>query len=116
LIWIISASLGWEAFAAFSIGEIIGFIMLVVGTLMYNEIIIFPCKIFSYYTKREIKKRKGGTDALDDPSLPAGAGAATYMSASPTAKYDHGRNYRNISKKADERNKLLLEHRGPGGN
>ena len=89
--------------------------MLVVGTLQYNEIIIFPCPIFSQNTKREIKKRTGQTGALDDPNLPPGAQAATYMSASPTAKYDHGRNYRNIAKKADERNNLVLQHRGPGG-
>jgi len=109
LIWILSASLGWEKIALFSIGQVAGFIMLIVGTLMYNEIVIFPGHLLSYNTKRERKKRKeGDPDPLDDPNLPAGAQAATYMGTSPTAKYDYGRNYRNLAKKADERNNLIL--------
>jgi len=58
VIWIVFLSLGHEKFLW---GELIGFFLLVLGTLVYNEIIIIPISIMSRNTKDEIEKR----DAFD---------------------------------------------------
>ena len=41
-IWVCSLILGWETFIW---GQFGGFIILTIGTLIYNEIIVLPCKI-----------------------------------------------------------------------
>jgi hypothetical protein len=51
VIWIVFLSLGHEKFLW---GELIGFFLLVLGTLVYNEIIIIPISIMSRNTKDEI--------------------------------------------------------------
>lgn len=53
IIWIISLSLGWECFLY---GQMIGFIVLVIGTLIYNEIVVVPHEWFSRNTKKMQKK------------------------------------------------------------
>jgi hypothetical protein len=44
LIWVISLMLKWEKFYW---QELIGFFLLVSGTLVYNEIVQLPCSIFN---------------------------------------------------------------------
>jgi hypothetical protein len=45
LIWVISLMLGQETFdVPLSFGQAAGFVALVVGTLIYNEIWILPCE------------------------------------------------------------------------
>lgn len=46
--------------------ELLGFAMLVFGTLVYNEIVIVPIGLFNYWTKREIEKRKKDEKGLLD--------------------------------------------------
>ena len=55
LIWIISMSLKWEKFHAW---ELVGFFMLVAGTLVYNEIVIVPLDIYKRNTKAERAKKE----------------------------------------------------------
>jgi len=55
VIWAVSVSIGWEHFLVL---ELLGFFLLVFGTLMYNEIIIMPVGFLNHWTKREIDKRK----------------------------------------------------------
>jgi hypothetical protein len=50
IIWAVSVAIGWEDFLAL---ELVGFAMLVFGTLVYNEIVIVPIGFLKYYTKRE---------------------------------------------------------------
>ena len=38
--------------------QLIGFVILVFGSLMYNEIVVFPCGGFDQNTKEAIKARK----------------------------------------------------------
>jgi len=74
----------WEA--------IFGFILLVAGTLIYNEIVVLPFWGFDQNTK-EKKEARAGAEKRD----------ADYMGmASPSAKYDSNRNKRLLQKQADE--------------
>jgi len=43
---------------------LIGFALLVFGTLVYNEIIILPIEIFRRNTKAELTKREGKLDTF----------------------------------------------------
>lgn len=55
-IWILSCLLGLEKFMPW---EIPGFVLLVTGTLLYNEIIVFPYLGFNLYTKEALAKAAG---------------------------------------------------------
>jgi len=53
VIWLFFLSLGKEKFL---VGELVGFFLLVLGTLVYNEIIEIP--LMNYNTKSNIAKRE----------------------------------------------------------
>lgn len=55
-IWILSVALGLEDFLPW---EIPGFILLAAGTLLYNEIVVFPYWGFDQYTKEALAKKAG---------------------------------------------------------
>lgn len=63
IIWAVSVGVGWENFLPL---ELLGFAMLVGGTLIYNEIVIVPIGFMSYWTNREINKRKKDEGGLLD--------------------------------------------------
>ena len=92
LIWIFSLALGWESFLGL---ELLGFVLLVLGTLIYNEIYVVPIGFMSFNTRlimkeREAKEeRNAGNDLIDDEKL-------NYVATSPHAKYDTNRNKRFI--------------------
>jgi len=88
VIWIISIMIGWEDFLAL---ELVGFFMLVGGTLVYNEIVILPCTLFSQNTKKEIAKREGNLDDFVE--------GKNYVNTSPQAAYDQNRMKRNLDAK-----------------
>ena len=47
--------------------QFIAFIILVFGTLIYNEILVLPAHIFRYGTKKELEKNKRSeTGILDE--------------------------------------------------
>ena len=80
IIWIMSIALGledfhWEA--------IFGFVFLVFGTLMYNEIIVLPFWGLDQNTKEKLEQRNAGSKR-----------DANYMNTSPGAGYDSNRNKR----------------------
>ena len=76
--------------------SIIGFVILVIGTLLYNEIFELPCCGFNNNTKRAIAEREGELG-------PEGTGdAANYMATSPHAAYDANRNKRALSRVDDK--------------
>jgi hypothetical protein len=82
----------------FSFLQLFGFLFMVCGTLVYNEIVVIPYLGFDQNTKAAIEKRKrqelldGTTEAAADPQ---------YMAVSPHAAYDATRNQRNIDAKTD---------------
>lgn len=86
-IWIMSCSLGLEVFHW---QAIFGFLLLVFGTLLYNEILILPIWGFDQYTKEKIEAREGAKKR-----------DAAYMGLSPGAGYDSNRNKRALLKKTD---------------
>ena len=55
IIWLVFLILGKEKFLA---GELIGFALLILGTLVYNEIIEIPFTFMSRNTKANITKRE----------------------------------------------------------
>jgi len=55
IIWCVFLALGKEKFL---VGELFGFALLVLGTLVYNEIIEMPINFMSKNTKRNIQKRE----------------------------------------------------------
>jgi hypothetical protein len=88
VIWLMSCLLGLEVFHW---QAIIGFVFLVFGTLLYNEIIVLPCMDFDKYTKEALAAR-AGKDKRD----------ANYMGLSPGAPYDANRNKRLLQKTDDQ--------------
>ena len=54
LIWIFQMGMGKEHFSWL---QLFGFILLVGGTFVYNEIVVCPCSFMKDHTKDEIKKR-----------------------------------------------------------
>ena len=89
LIWICSCSFLGEKFQPWSI---IGFVLLIAGTLIYNEIIEVPCLGFNEWTKKAIKARKAEAGEYADNDL-------DYIATSPHAAYDSNRNKRVLSTK-----------------
>jgi len=55
LIWIVSLFLKWEPFIW---QEVVGFLLLVGGTFIYNEIVVVPIEFMSRNTKKEIANRE----------------------------------------------------------
>ena len=88
LIWFFSCLFLGEPFYWQSI---IGFVLLVLGTLMYNEILVIPFLGFDQNTKEAIAKRnkENGEQATDEQ----------YVSLSPHAAYDAKRNQRGVTAK-----------------
>jgi hypothetical protein len=62
--------------------------MLVLGTLIYNEIIIVPIGFLNYWTAREIGKRKKDEQGLLDAQ--ADDSNSRYIATSPTGATSGG--------------------------
>ena len=88
LIWIFSVWLGLEKFHGQAIS---GFVMLIFGTLLYNEILVLPVMGFDKNTKDAIAKREGiSSNATAEEN-------AGYMGLSPGKGHQGGaRNSRNL--------------------
>lgn len=116
-IWLFGLATGeawlWGQFAAF--------ILLIGGTLIYNEIVVIPIDIMRNNTaiermKRE-KKEQGILDGDDTTTgFLADGNQTNYMATSPHAAYDQNRNVRNIERKMNERDDLLGKHNNNAAN
>ena len=87
--------------------------MLVLGTLVYNEILVIPIGFMKNNTKAAIEKReKGRLDGKDGGAgyTAGGTRGSDYMATSPGRPYNHGRNIRAIEKKLEERDRLVDKH------
>jgi len=51
IVWVIAMILGWEKFY---ILQLVGFVFVLAGSLLYNEIIVMPCLGFNQYTKKAL--------------------------------------------------------------
>lgn len=82
--------------------QLFGFILLVSGTLVYNEIVIVPFCGFDKNTKVALeKKRKYLSEPYGKNSSPPDD-KSNYIPISPHAVYDSNRNLRAMSKKDRE--------------
>lgn len=78
----VSLGVGWEDFLPW---QLVGFFFLVMGTLVYNEIIVIPVGFMMNMTKREIKKREKETGKLDESTGDYLDGKnPAYIATSPT--------------------------------
>lgn len=102
IIWFVSIFIGWEKFYW---QELIGFILLVMGTLVYNEIYVLPCEIMNQNTKKNLIKKEGRLDNFHQEGK-----NPDYMSSSPQAGYDANRNKRMLEQKLSERYDLVGAH------
>ena len=94
---------------SFSWLQLIGFILLVIGTLVYNEIVIVPWFGFDKNTKKAREhKDKQGTHGISGDE----GDRENYMAVSPHAAYDAARNMRKIHMKEEENptHARLVEH------
>lgn len=88
IIWIMSCLLKLEVFHW---QAIFGFIFLVFGTLLYNEIVVLPFWGLDQNTKEKIEQRNAGMKR-----------DAAYMNLSPGAPYNANRNKNLLMKQEDE--------------
>lgn len=95
-IWIMSLLLKLEPWEPW---EIPGFILLAAGTLLYNEIIVFPYFGYNEYTKEALAKKKAAGDRTSGRLTES----QDYVATSPHAVYDSKRNLRNLQNKIDEK-------------
>lgn len=84
---------------SFSFLQLGGFILLVFGTLVYNEIIILRFGGFDHNTKSAREQRSKRSELLDS-SRSTGA-ENNYVAVSPHAAYDAARNKRKVAMKID---------------
>lgn len=111
IIWCVSLILGWEEFLW---PELVGFILLVMGTIIYNEIYVVPIDFMSVNSREAIAARKAKEGRLgagvtsDDQKL-------NYIATSPGAAYDKNRGLRAIKNKQNEREELLNKHGAQDG-
>jgi drug/metabolite transporter (DMT)-like permease len=101
LIWIIFLLKPGEGNERFIWLELIGFVLLVIGTLVFNEIVVVPIMGFDQYTKTAIESRKLHEEDDDvDPNGLINTGNdkdQQYLASSP-ASYNYQRNYKNVKK------------------
>ena len=64
VIWCVFLAMGSEKFM---VGELFGFFLLVLGTLVYNEIIEVPITAFNRNTKRNIELREKAAVKKETP-------------------------------------------------
>lgn len=90
---------------SFNTLELFGFILLVLGTLVYNEIIVLPFWGFDKNTKAAIQRRHQAehlVDIADEREAIANKTSDDYMATSPHAGYDAQRNVRILKKKLND--------------
>ena len=85
----------------FKVLQLFGFIFLVFGTLVYNEILVLPFLGFDQYTRKALKEKEEGEGKglLDESNTDSQPG---YAAVSPHAAYDSKRNERIIQHKMNE--------------
>ena len=113
LIWLffLVVPLYGEYIEKFSPLQLVGFIFLVCGTLVYNEIVIVPFLGFDRYTRGALEKReKAEKQGLLDTQKEQAA-ETDYTATSPHAAYDANRNKRVIHENQEKRVEKAYEQR-----
>ncbi len=101
LIWIfcLAVPMYGERQESFKVLQLFGFIFLVFGTLVYNEILVLPFLGFNLYTKEALKQR----DRKESKMLLNGQSEnPDYSGMTPHTGHDAQRFMKNIEKKKEE--------------
>lgn len=115
VIWVFEVLIGMEHITMpYFLIQLAGFLFLIVGTVIYNEIWIVPCECMNYYTKIKMQEREkaGMLDGTGNVrrSMAKEMGYTedtNYMASSPTGyKYDSTRNLRNLEKRQNARSSM----------
>jgi hypothetical protein len=106
LVWIVSLATGAEHLDPLQTPlQLIGFVLLVSGTLVYNEIVVIHYWGFDQNTKAAIAKREKQAGLLEGREVLRTTDAdedGTYMAQSPHAAYDAARQKRKVQMKLEE--------------
>lgn len=113
LIWIVQMAMGEETFIPL---QLVGFVLLVLGTLIYNEIWIVPIDCMNRMTNAKQAERENENGGLLDDHV-ARQNQQNYMASSPTGlKHDSNRYLNNIERAkasmGDKRQKQVDAHDG----
>jgi hypothetical protein len=105
LIWIFFLIYQGKGHEKFQVLQLVGFIILVTGTLVYNEIIVLPF----WGLDKETKTARAAREAEQEGLIPGGHAKRSmvnttdnntdYMATSPGAAYDSNRNRRILDHK-----------------
>ena len=81
--------------------QLVGFIFLVLGTLVYNEILVIPWFGFNQYTRSALAQKQNEEKGLLDNSDTHDHSKqyVDYIATSPHANYDAQKNQRHIHNK-----------------
>ena len=82
--------------------QLVGFIFLVIGTLVFNEILVMPFLEFDQYTRPALERKRRAEEKTKLLADNNEATAANYSGLSPHASYDASRNQRAIERKRQE--------------
>lgn len=104
LIWIffMTVPIYGEYLEHFLTLQLFGFIFLVIGTLVFNEIVVLPFLGFDKFTKPALERKKRSNEKQNLLDGNGEATAANYSGLSPHASYDATRNQRNLEHKRQE--------------
>merc|ERR1719265_2482087 len=64
IVWTVSLALGWEPFSWI---QVIGFLIIIFGSAMYNEVITFPCFV---YPEKEAAPEDSSQPEKDSNNIP----------------------------------------------
>ena len=108
-VWIVAMIQGQEKWMWSEFG---GFVILVIATLTYNEILILPCEFCNKNTRVKMAERETEDGGMDDQQtmLKNKKEVVNYVATSPHAAYDSNRNIRALNMKMQERDDLLQQH------
>lgn len=82
--------------------ELVGFVLLVFGTFLFNEIIVLPCLGFNAFTKDAIAAREIGKESNEEePLMVNHSGEGTNYTPSSPAHYDYQKNNKASDSKSD---------------
>lgn len=109
LIWLFFLIVPTSSKETFSWVQLGGFVLLVIGTLLYNEIVVLPVLGFNQNTNAAKARRNKGSMLLDEDedeyddkiNKTQDNEDGTYMPSSP-AHYDYQKNYKHLKDKMGE--------------
>lgn len=110
LIWVFFLAYQGPGHETFNFLQLLGFIILVLGALMYNEILVLPFLGFNQFTKAALSKKEKGQQLLDeddpdDTGMQDDLNLEEDFQPSSPQKYNYQKNYKHLKDKMDNDSK-----------